>query len=1829
MYACLENLLLDQDTKESTSCMLQPPSPRLSAQVRKVPAGACARCWLQRVGTACGAPQSLKQHQQLQLLGVFGHPETLPAGVLATCHSCPCRPGLVKACAVMRHQLTKLHMYVCVGAHVSQNVYVQAMSLTQAELKFHRQAEYAFWRIVLRQLEGHAIEPPTDAAPSHETRRKARPMDRSLRKERNQASSCACRAESEIPPRAASTASARRFASALQNADCSELALPRALPPSTSGPLGTAVPAAAAAAVLLMYEYLTSTFLTSLMYCENSTGFQYPPYILFVLLEYSPAANVHTMCTLQSYDGTTVQCGNDTRASCVYAPLSTPTRPDAHGPDGATTLASMAVRLQRKLRFAYLPSTSCRSSSEMCMQIKALRQVNSTMSCLFEFLSLYTCMLICCSHFKSGGHGNNAALRHCWKFEIRYVPLRRSWEGQHHDVPADVRRYGRVGGTRLGGNVIATAAEAIRTTDDDPLMSAGEGREATAPRYSLVKDIPCGPQNYNYGTLLRWAIWARSLLNAAADSAAERTHAHHAGSHVNASSASRLLLTVGCFEAVQHNLCGRLTYACGVMVVAWQFRRRRFQKPMACVVTPRCSRENKDRPVILPTMPSHLIKPVTKTRYNTCTHLQACLPFYNAVVCNPTYLSSKRFTTRSCSCTGLVLQELRGDRALAAAHWARRGDEGMQTCADTEDGGGDLQLALSPHTFRLEPSITFTDVTTTALRLGWPVPNVARCPVCCATIVSGKSCLLLVEGRSVIHGYCISSDIVGSGQGFHTLIKHTGTTATSAVIAALKQRLTYRFHIAALSDEGMVIPGSSVVSAPIALPEPKYEAAWFFESTADDVQWRAYEGDALVADQQDGALASMEGDAVEAEMKKERCFTGLRSMRVAVPAGCDGGCGGIFIDTPVTDGRRYVCSAMVSTGAVLSEQWEQLTCEITIQHSHTLRIAVATMPPVPPGSCTFYLDAVELVQAGPTDFELAAAALDAAVHCSWSSPSSLTVTVAGASSLRAADVMGASDPYVCVYWCGKEIGQTQVMPMTLTPRWDETFVLPVSGAHRCAKCGIQQGSSAFASATLKARGSDTSGVTNASGADVMAGVLDNNNAATLRSGVIATTDGVLADGGCSASATSITSLCPCQEAERCLLTGAERTAWDPSTTAGNNSELRLVIWDYNMSGEPEYLGEIMERPSLCKRATPSERLVAAAVDIGQRMRAVAKHALATSIAAARHKTSAAAPILPIVDESATSLPSSVPVEEELVLGHGILNICMRAFSLPGRAFSGPSDECEYNKLVTQAEAGELGALLMQVYDAVKRSVPMKEEDAAQALRAKATAIMQCAAPLAILQLTNLRPCRQVPATMPAQTAFSAALNAFGTTIARISGSDSADSIIIKAHTPGTAGAGGGTHSALVISGGSSSSDNDNKGTLATVAATSHNIANGNSSTAEIAAGSSSSTAGIAGILVCMGIGGQTDPTVHQVCVEILAALLECGGNAINPLLGYKSRRQLQRHILQLNPAFPIAQCIKDGIGDVAVMLDLLNHLYQGNQDLLRAHFIEVDGLFGAVAARASAMPAAQSLLRECSSGHAPMDPRLLEMYRCHRYALPVASGLWPMEVLEAVTRELPHLQPEADVYSSREALLATRRRKRCQRIIKLASPVVPLCLLIVGSAYIATGQASDHDDKPIAPVMVTQGVVSCTLLLLLAAVVAMGSGSSKPGFGSNAHSAIWAVLPRGASLWLFPAAAVLGALHCILLIVQFALATHSGRPRHPLRTALLPHPEEPLIVPQQSAPGGVRQLLHQLLHQQSVGGWGEAYRARWSHQPHFQRAVREGRQGRARQQQQLSRALNA
>lgn len=63
-----------------------------------------------------------------------------------------------------------------------------------------------------------------------------------------------------------------------------------------------------------------------------------------------------------------------------------------------------------------------------------------------------------------------------------------------------------------------------------------------------------------------------------------------------------------------------------------------------------------------------------------------------------------------------------------------------------------------------------------------------------------------------------------------------------AVIVGLKPGKAYQFHVASVSAERMLVPGSSIVSVPVRLPEAEYEKAWFFEGGEDDIKWTAYEG---------------------------------------------------------------------------------------------------------------------------------------------------------------------------------------------------------------------------------------------------------------------------------------------------------------------------------------------------------------------------------------------------------------------------------------------------------------------------------------------------------------------------------------------------------------------------------------------------------------------------------------------------------------------------------------------------------------------------------------------------------------------------------------------------------------------------------------------------------------------------------------------------------------------------------------------------------------------------------------------------------------------------
>jgi Ca2+-dependent lipid-binding protein len=51
--------------------------------------------------------------------------------------------------------------------------------------------------------------------------------------------------------------------------------------------------------------------------------------------------------------------------------------------------------------------------------------------------------------------------------------------------------------------------------------------------------------------------------------------------------------------------------------------------------------------------------------------------------------------------------------------------------------------------------------------------------------------------------------------------------------------------------------------------------------------------------------------------------------------------------------------------------------------------------------------------------------------------------VLGCDNLHKSDLIGLSDPFCVVYWCGKKLGVTSTRYETLSPRWTaETFAIP-------------------------------------------------------------------------------------------------------------------------------------------------------------------------------------------------------------------------------------------------------------------------------------------------------------------------------------------------------------------------------------------------------------------------------------------------------------------------------------------------------------------------------------------------------------------------------------------------------------------------------------------------------------------------------------------------------------------------------------------------------------------------------------------------------------------
>ncbi|CAM9833331.1 unnamed protein product [Ectocarpus fasciculatus] len=232
-----------------------------------------------------------------------------------------------------------------------------------------------------------------------------------------------------------------------------------------------------------------------------------------------------------------------------------------------------------------------------------------------------------------------------------------------------------------------------------------------------------------------------------------------------------------------------------------------------------------------------------------------------------------------------------------------------------------------------------------------------------------------------------------------------------------------------------------------------------------------------------------------------RCFTGLRSLCLVVPAGL---AGGAYVDTPVKDGWLYVVKAKVfheeegagdgdgdgdgdgagpgaegagrkgsrlaamtgwtarrkgsksnvttrlvlwdmrdgkemSAPAVKTGEWEALECQIVPFRSEHLRVAIQSGGEG--RGSKIYVDAVELFHGGPTPAERAISAAVDLMDEPRSAPSKVLVRVESARNVRAADTLGTSDPFVKVFFRNAEVHRTKVIPMTLSPVWDETFFL--------------------------------------------------------------------------------------------------------------------------------------------------------------------------------------------------------------------------------------------------------------------------------------------------------------------------------------------------------------------------------------------------------------------------------------------------------------------------------------------------------------------------------------------------------------------------------------------------------------------------------------------------------------------------------------------------------------------------------------------------------------------------------------------------------------------
>jgi hypothetical protein len=176
-------------------------------------------------------------------------------------------------------------------------------------------------------------------------------------------------------------------------------------------------------------------------------------------------------------------------------------------------------------------------------------------------------------------------------------------------------------------------------------------------------------------------------------------------------------------------------------------------------------------------------------------------------------------------------------------------------------------------------------------------------------------------------GYIICMQEVGR-TGFLPVVEDTLAPITNYVAIDLQPDTAYRFMIVALAQSPvdskykgarLAIPMSSIKSVIVRTHAQNYEFAWFFESAKMATRtWRCYTG-AVHMSHEPNEYKTVISKFVEVEHSKERCYSGIHSLKMTFPGVEHGDFtdGGTATDCELQEDRLFILRVRVY------HEWQQ------------------------------------------------------------------------------------------------------------------------------------------------------------------------------------------------------------------------------------------------------------------------------------------------------------------------------------------------------------------------------------------------------------------------------------------------------------------------------------------------------------------------------------------------------------------------------------------------------------------------------------------------------------------------------------------------------------------------------------------------------------------------------------------------------------------------------------------------------------------------------------------------------------------------------------------